>query len=169
MDYVELNEQLRSMINSLIELGYKKTIIGKLLLGSSGYAPMLKFISEDKSTSTNFGVKPLTKIGNVIDHELRLVYVNKHNSAIIEEIDKMNNEFIEELRTGIVEYLDRDNFNSRKPYTFNKKRKNEFEQVLDQILSNEIFDQIDQIEDSDSSEDDEKDDENDDDIENSEK
>lgn len=143
MDYVELNEQLRSMINSLLELGYKKTIIGKLLLGSSGYAPMLKFISEDKSTSTNFGVKPLTKIGNVIDYELRLVYVNKHNDTIIEEIDKMNTDFIEELRTGIVEYLDRDDFNSRKPYTFNKKRKNEFEQVLDQILSNEIFDNLD--------------------------
>lgn len=130
------------MISDLIDLGYKKTIIGKLLLGSSGYAPILKFVSEDNSETTNFGVKPLTKIGNVIDYELKLVYVNKNNNTITNEIDKLNIEFIEELRNGLIAYMSRDEFTNRKPYTINKKRKNEFENVLDQILSNEIFEDL---------------------------
>lgn len=151
MDYIDLNNQLRSMISDLIDLGYKKTIIGKLLLGSSGYAPILKFVSEDDSETTNFGVKPLTKIGNVIDYELRLVYVNKNNNTIINEIDNLNVTFIEELRNSLIEYMNHDDFNNRKPYTINKKRKNEFEQVLDQILSNEIFDHLNLEDDSDES------------------
>lgn len=139
MDYIEINDQLKLVISELVNLGFKKTVIGKLLLGSSGYAPIMKYLDDESDESVRFGVKPLTKIGTTIGHELKLVYVKKDNIEIINEIENINNSFFAELKDALINYMNSDQYGTRKQYTLTKKRKNEFESVLDEILSTEIF------------------------------
>lgn len=140
MNYLEINEQLKTLISDLVDLGYKKTVIGKILLGSSGYAPVIKFLDEDnEEPDLNLGIKPLTKVGNSIDYELQLVFVKNDNHEIINSIQEYNNEFFDSLRNGIISYMNSDKFNTRKPYTSKVKRKNEFESVLDEILSTNVL------------------------------
>lgn len=140
MNYLEINEQLKTLISDLVDLGYKKTVIGKILLGSSGYAPAIKFLdTEEEDADLSLGIKPLTKVGNSIDYELRLVFVKNDNHEIINHIQEYNNEFFEALRNGIISFMNSDKCNTRKPYTIKTKRKNEFEAVLDEILSTDVL------------------------------
>lgn len=140
MNYIEINEQLKAMISDLVNLGYKKTVIGKLLLGSSGYAPIIKWLEEDSETDLNLGVKPLTKVGNAINYDLKLVFVKSDDYTIINGLENLNNEFFQKLREKLINYLNSDEYNTRKPYTLKNKRKNQFEDVLDQILFSDIID-----------------------------
>jgi len=139
MNYLEINDQLKTLISDLVDLGYKKTVIGKILLGSSGYAPVIKFLDVEEDVDLSLGIKPLTKVGNSIDYELRLVFVKNDNHEIINNIQEYNNEFFETLRTSIISYMNSDKCNTRKPYTVKVKRKNEFESVLDEILSTNVL------------------------------
>lgn len=141
MNYIEINDQLKNLVSDLVGLGYKKTVIGKLLLGTSGYAPILKFLDEEGEANAdlNLGIKPLDKVGQTIDYELKLVYVKKDNTAMINGIQEVNNTFFEELKLGLVNYMNSDACLSRKPYTITRKRKNEFESTLEEILDSNIF------------------------------
>ena len=141
MNYLEVNEQLKTLISDLVDLGYKKTVVGKILLGSSGYAPVIKFLDNDNDDGSdlNLGIKPLTKVGNSIDYELRLVFVKNDNHEVINSIQEYNNDFFDTLRNAIISYMTSDKCNTRKPYTVKVKRKNEFESVLDEILSTNVL------------------------------
>lgn len=141
MNYLEVNEQLKTLISDLVDLGYKKTVVGKILLGSSGYAPVIKFLDNDNDDGSdlNLGIKPLTKVGNSIDYELRLVFVKNDNHEVINSIQEYNNDFFDTLRNAIISYMNSDKCNTRKPYTVKVKRKNEFESVLDEILSTNVL------------------------------
>ena len=142
MNYIDINEQLKSMISDLVNLGYKKTVIGKLLLGTSGYAPIVKYLEEDSEADLNLGVKPLTKVGNAINYDLRLVYVKSDDHTVINGIENLNNEFFQILRDKLINYLNSDEYNTRKPYTIKNKRKNQFEDVLNEILFSDIIDDV---------------------------
>jgi hypothetical protein len=139
MNYIEINEQLKAMISDLVDLGYKKTVIGKLLLGSSGYAPIIKYLENDANIDLNLGVKPLTKVGNAVNYDLRLVYVKQDNHDMINGIQEVNNAFFEDLRNGIIKYMNSDEYNTRKPYTVKNRRTNQFDAVLNDILFSDII------------------------------
>lgn len=127
------------MVWELVDLGYDKTTIAKILLGTSAYSPILKMLKDDEDQSPiNFGVKPLTKIGNTLNYDLRLVYIKKDNSELIDEIADINTRFFDELKLGLIHYLNSGG-PERKKYTFKKKRKNQFETVLNEILSDQIL------------------------------
>jgi hypothetical protein len=141
MDYIEINDQLKNLVSDLVGLGYKKTVIGKILLGTSGYAPILKFLDENNEANLdlNLGIKPLDKVGKTIGYDLRLVYVKQDNTDMINGIEEVNNTFFEELKVGLVNYMNSEACNTRKPYTINRKRKNQFEATLEEFLASEIF------------------------------
>lgn len=135
MNYLELNDYLREQFNKLVEKGHKKTVIGKLLLGANGYAPILKFL-ENTEDSIHFGVKPLTRIGEIIDYELKLVYVKKENTELIEKITEQNIEFGEAINEAIDEYLNSDRALPNRRNTKNtRRRKSTFDFAVNDILS----------------------------------
>lgn len=131
MNHIEINEQLRLMINELVNAGYKKTIIGKLILGTSGYAPIMKYLTEE---DINFGVKPLSKVGDTIGYKLHLVYINDENKELSEEIQNMNSQFFNELKEALISYMSTDEFNAKKT----RKRTNHLEVILDEIFQTKI-------------------------------
>jgi hypothetical protein len=133
------------MVNDLVNLGHKKTIIGKLLLGTSGYAPILKFTDTE---DLNFGVKPLAKIGETTKYNLHLVYAKESDYELIELLNSKNKEFSEELKEKLVNYLNSDELNGRKQYTLTKKRKTQIDDALNDILS-EVFELDEESENSD--------------------
>lgn len=135
MNYLELNSLIREKINDLVNLGHKKTIIGKLLLGSSGYAPILKFTEGD---DLNFGVKPLAKIGETTNYELHLVYLKETDFETIKLINEKNIQFSDELKVKVAEYLNSDLVNPRKDSVSMRKRKTHIDNALTEIL-NEVF------------------------------
>ena len=64
MTHMELNSFLKTTLRNLVEKGYKKTIIGKTLLGRSGFQFFIKWLDDDaktlslKSLSDMFAILP---------------------------------------------------------------------------------------------------------------
>lgn len=79
MNQDELNECFRNLIIELSELGYAKTNIGKILFGLSAFSQVTKFIAgiNNPDQKINFGLSPLKKIGQLLDNDLYLVYIDK--------------------------------------------------------------------------------------------
>lgn len=130
MNYLELDNHLRDLVNSLLAQGYKQTNIGRLLLGTNGYAPMSKFLSP--SSNHNFGIKPLTKIGNLLGYNLKLVYTDPNtDSEINNVVEKKNKEFFQKLQQELVTFL-----NENKVLTVGQRssKKSSLDTVLDSLL-----------------------------------
>ena len=137
MNYITTNHVLRKIIQDLIDIGYKKTIIGKLLLGQSGYIPMIDFLDhEDRS----FGVKPLSRLAEVLDYEMHIVFVEKSEESkdISDNLDQINNEFFESLKDNVTKLLiEMKTEEGEKKFHIKKKRKSDIENILNQFLGDE--------------------------------
>jgi len=99
-----LNDSLREIFIALEEKGYKKTDIGKLLLGANGYAPLSRFISKEHSNMM-FGIKPLSRMAEQAGYSLHMTFVKEGDTSVVDTIDAKNFEFFEELPTLIEKYL----------------------------------------------------------------
>lgn len=134
LDYINVNDILRKLIQDMVEIGYKKTIIGKLLLGQSGYVPMLDFIENPERC---FGIKPLSRLAETLEHEMHIVFIEKNENSkeVIEKIDQINEVFFENLRENVVKILNEMRTEEgEKKYHIKRKRKSDTEQILNQIL-----------------------------------
>ena len=101
----ELNNSLRGMINKLLESGWVKTTVGKTLLGTNGQAHMNHWLKDDDGKSNDFGIKPLERIGNLIEYETHIVYVNPEDTEFKKLLEDKNRTFVENLETAMVNYL----------------------------------------------------------------
>lgn len=129
----EINESYRNLIVELADIGYKKTNIGRVLFGLSAFSQVSKFVAgvDDPEQKVNFGIAPLTKIGNLIDNELHLVYVNPNDKETLDFLYNKNQEYYTELKGKIKDYLD-DNIQSKKNAANDPERLN---RSVDEILS----------------------------------
>jgi len=134
LNYINANQILRKLIQDLVETGYKKTIIGKLLLGQSGYVPMMDFLeNEDRS----FGVRPLSRLAESLDYEMHVVFVEKSEKSKdeLERLDYINDQFFESLKENVVNLLSQMRTEEgEKKFHIRKKRKSDITDILDQIL-----------------------------------
>lgn len=129
MNITKLNTELRNLLLGLVQKGYKKTDIGRLLLGSNGYAPISKFISSS-GVPVNFGAKPLSRIADQAGYTLELAFVKKGKTSNIEDIDSNNSEFLEELPSLIENYL-----NGEYNKDMQKTRKSKATSAINEMLS----------------------------------
>lgn len=137
MDYLEMNERLRKLVINLEQSGFKKTNIGKALLGVSSYSQMIKWVSDDENLRTNFNVKPLSKIADLLNCELRLVMVNpKEDPEVDQLINNTNNQFLEQLRIGLIGSLNGEFIDSEGGEILrqNENKKTELDNILDNIV-----------------------------------
>lgn len=137
MNYVVVNQILRKLIQDLIDTGYKKTIIGKLLLGQSGYIPMIDFLDHEERS---FGVKPLSRLAEVLEYDMHVVFIEKSENSkdIVDNIDQINNEFFESLKTNVTKLLvEMRTEEGEKKFHIKKKRKSDIELILNQFLGEE--------------------------------
>jgi hypothetical protein len=98
----DLNSHLRQLIHNLQQYGFKLTAIGKVLLGSNGYTPILKLCDEHESI--NFGYKPLARIGRLLHKDLYMVYLNPDDN-LVKILEQRNIETLNILKEKIANYL----------------------------------------------------------------
>ena len=101
----ELNNSLRGLVNKLIEAGWIKTTVGKVLLGNNGQAHMNHWLKSDNGKTNDFGIKPLERIGGLLEYEAHIVYVAKTDNDFKNELDSRNIQFIQNLETAMRNYL----------------------------------------------------------------
>jgi len=125
----EVNDRLRDVFEGLSEKGYKKTDIGKLLLGPNGYSAMSRFIRQDEK-QMNIGIKPLSRIAEQAEYTIQLC-ITKKEDPIVGQISVKNNDFFQDMIPLIENYLNGE-------YTENMKkiRNSKTKQTLDELLSN---------------------------------
>jgi len=97
MDISDSNKIIRDMINDLLKSGWLKTHIGKVLLGANGQAHLNHFLKEsDDGEFNDFGIKPLSKIGNVIGYDVHVSFVP--NQYTIEETIDRDETIVDSLK-----------------------------------------------------------------------
>lgn len=139
-----VNSMLRNMAVNLCEKGWAKTTVGKLLLGSNGQAHLNQWIKPDKNTGDvkDFGIKPLTKIANLIGYEPHVVFLptdqTDENGKIIlarnaeaeQYIDEQNEIFVQELRINMEECMGQ----SIIP-RINRQNKTPLDDIIDEMIN----------------------------------
>jgi len=103
MHVEEVNESLRDMISTLIQAGWTKTKIAKILLGTNGQSQIGHLINE--SEPSDLGLRPLTKIANLLDFEVLIAFNSTDNTVMAEKIELQNLNFISTLKETIEKYL----------------------------------------------------------------
>jgi hypothetical protein len=136
MNHSEVNSNIREVVADLLSRGHKKTNIGKSLLGPSGYTQLLKFLDEDMTTRSDFGIKPLQKIANLLDCEVQIVFVDKEfqDGDILKN---QNHKFINELKDGIANFLS-ENTSGPSIHQENIKRRTKLDDIIDEVLEEEV-------------------------------
>lgn len=136
MNQEELNDSLRNLIVDLSNLGYKKTNIGRIIFGMSAFSQVSKFIAgiDDPELKINFGISPLSKIGDLLSNELHLVYIDPTDQEAITFLKGRNEKFVDELKGKIKDYLD-NNIQTRKTNARDPEKLNrEVEDILSLLL-----------------------------------
>ncbi len=133
MNQQEINDLFRNLIKSLADEGYKKTNVGKVLFGLNAFSQIDRFIKsiDNEGEKVNFGISPLTKIGNLLDYNLALVYIDPNDQQTNDLVYQKNMEFYELLKTKIKDYLD-NNIQSRKNALSDKEK---LHRDVDELLS----------------------------------
>ena len=115
MDVHELNELLKTIINDIVEewgsVSGIRHKVSKILLGAHGQASINRWMSGERETP--FGIKPLTKIGNLLDYDVHLAFVKRKRDK--EYIHDLNIEFAKEFKSKINEYLKYETSEKEKP------------------------------------------------------
>jgi hypothetical protein len=138
MDVVELNDLLKTVVEDIIEewdtIPGIRHKVSKILLGAHGQAAINKWMAGG-SRETPFGVKPLSKIGSLLDYDINLAFVKK-GSKDANTLHKLNIDFVKEFKTKVIEYLqDQTNTAKTKKSILTTPRSNSVvNQVLDTML-----------------------------------
>jgi len=103
MNVEEVNESLRDMIKTLIQAGWTKTKIAKILLGTNGQSQIGHLL--DETNQSDLGLRPLTKIANLLDFEILIAFNSTDNTVLSEKIEQQNLNFISTLKETIEKYL----------------------------------------------------------------
>lgn len=133
MDYKEINRLIVDLVKSAAAKGYRKSLIGTCLLGSSGYSPIIKMInSEDERDYANLGIKPLTNVFKGFGREIHIAIIDPENdNGLTEAIYENNMNFfdgaLDELTHGM------DLSNARQGNTEVTAKKN-YDSVVDSLL-----------------------------------
>ncbi len=101
MIHVEYSEVLRNLFKELLDDGYNKKQIATVVLGPQRGNQFNKFMK-----GGFLGLVPLTKILDSIEYNLHLVAIPKTQTEETEKITKLTEDFIEDLRFNLVEYLE---------------------------------------------------------------
>ncbi len=125
----DTNDLIRNSINELINTGWLKTHIGKLLLGPNGQAHLNHFLkTEDNDLPNNFGIKPLQKIAQGLEYDVHVVFVHPDNTEQINILNNANQKFVKVIMETIVEHM-KGEHKMEIP-----KAKSQIDSVLDDLL-----------------------------------
>ena len=136
----EVNSILRSKIMAMINEGWLKTHIGKVLLGANGQAHLNHFLKQNEETGqfNDFGVKPLQKIANVVEFDVRIAFVPKGHHDTEEQLNSINMNFIQELEDALLNYL---NNNVTINTNIIRSNRTQIDNVLDDLLPGDPIEQ----------------------------
>ncbi len=124
MQFEEYNDVVRELTKELISDGYSKYQICKSTLGSQSGPQFEGFIKEK-----NLGIKPLSRMINNLEYELHLVPIPKDDTAKKLVVDQYTDDFVENLKFNLVEYLE-----SVKQNSIETRKKNK-ESIFDSVVA----------------------------------
>jgi hypothetical protein len=103
MQINELNSTVRTLIQQLVDQGYKKKPICDVTLGSSFNPQFSNFLNGE-----NLGLQPLTRLIEGLGFELHIVPIKKDNneSQVENDLQKKYDEFIQLSNQELIEYLE---------------------------------------------------------------
>ena len=130
MEPVELNESLRVRLLELIDSGWLKTHIGKILLGPNGQAHLNHFLKDD-DLPNDFGLKPLAKVGSVVNYNLHIAFIKDDDVESIQQVDDMNHDFLNTLIEDMVDYLN----NNNNSINLTRGGKSQIDSIIDDLLN----------------------------------
>jgi len=126
----DYNSFIRRVFRELIDDGYKKLQICNATLGSQRVAQFNHFMNDN-----DMGVKPHSRILNSLDYELHLVPIPKNNQEKLNVINELSDQFIQDLKFLLVEYLEDD---VKMAQAKSKSRSKKFSEAIDK-LTEQIF------------------------------
>lgn len=128
----DVNIALRGMVTRLINQGWVKTQVGRILLGSNGQAHLNHWLKNNEAGAPNdFGIRPLQKVAALIDYEAHIVFLpTTNNEQAIEYLENQNNAFITELETRMTNVLS----NNIPAAKITKTSRGQIDNVLDDII-----------------------------------
>lgn len=104
MQLKDINYNLINMIQTLVSAGWTKTKISQILLGSNGQTQINNLLKPNNTS--NLGLKPLTKIAELLDHDILIVFNEHDNSEFAEQIEHKNIKFIKSLEVAVQNCLE---------------------------------------------------------------
>lgn len=103
MQIDDVNENLITIINQLINTGWSKTKISQILLGANGQTQINNLLKADGS---NLGIKPLMRIAELFDCSISLVFDDQKDSQFTELVEQRNIQFLKNLKTAVTNCLE---------------------------------------------------------------
>lgn len=100
----DLNTVIRETLTKIIKLGHSPGQIARLLLSFNGPVALSEFMRH--TDPREFGLKPLTRIGDVLGYQLKLVYVKEDNHELNETLDNVNLLFADDMVCQLITYID---------------------------------------------------------------
>ena len=145
MNWIDFNTLLRDTITNIINLydgdSGTKTTIFKSLIGNQGLSTMAKWINtSDSDKIYNLGIKPLTKVGDSIGYNLRIVFVpkkEKNTTEIDQYINSLNVSFMEHAKQLIHNMVNQVNYNEIK-----HSQNDNVSKIVKQVMENINYDDI---------------------------
>jgi hypothetical protein len=135
MKNADLNNLLRTMVFKLSHNGWAKSNIGKILLGTSGQAQLVHWL-KDEENPNDFGIKPLQKIGSLLNYTPHVVFIKDDDQEMQNILSSKNVDFCNYLEQKIHEYLSNNISDER----ITKKSKGKIDKFIEnELLGFEIF------------------------------
>lgn len=129
MDNIEINSELRDMFNDLINDGFLKFHLCKIVLGSQRNAQF-----ENLLQGKLLGIQPLNQIFKNLGYSLNLVPIPHNNNKKKEIINDLYNDLFYDIRIKLIEILENTNRKSKHYEMINDMSK----QILKEIFENSI-------------------------------
>ncbi len=103
----EFTNHLKKLVEFFSQKGYKPTVINKLLLGSSGFTQLNKLMANENETF--LGIKPLQRMCEPLECDVHIVIVPREDSETIQLVTEKNEQFLENLKELIINFLNNNN------------------------------------------------------------
>lgn len=118
-----INLLLKETVNRIIEKYSNftgiKSKVARILMGTNNQPAFLKWINDNDNT-INFGIKPLSRIGESLGYKVIVTFVEKDDNKMTQLSEEYNLKFINHLESAVNNYLENIETNTKSIKTTDK-------------------------------------------------
>jgi hypothetical protein len=110
MEVLEFNNFLKNIINDIISenefIPNVKQKISRILLGTNRQSSVNSWL--DGKRDTPYGIKPLSKLGEIFGYDVCVVMVKKSDDKTKDDLYRINLDFLKNFRVEMIDYVNSD-------------------------------------------------------------